>query len=71
LKTLTSAISQPYLVTSSRELVRLSDAQIIALNGKEVALRVLPEGSDFLMRWRFSHIQRFLKGKTVEPGDVT
>jgi hypothetical protein len=44
--------TQPYLVTSSRELVRLSDAQIISLNGKEVALRVLPEGSDFLMRWR-------------------
>jgi hypothetical protein len=62
--------TQPYLVTSSRELVRVSDAQIIALNGKEVALRVLPEGSDFLMRWRFSDIQRYLKGETVEPGDV-
>jgi hypothetical protein len=62
--------TQPYLVTSSRELVRLSDAQIISLNGKEVALRVLPEGSDFLMRWRFADIQRFLKGETVEPGQV-
>jgi DNA primase len=62
--------TQPYLVTSTRELVRISDAQIIPLNGKEVALRVLPEGSDFLMRWRFSDIQRFLKGETVEPGDV-
>lgn len=50
--------TQPYLVTSSRELVRVSDAQIIPLNGREVALRVLPEGSDFLMRWRFSDIQR-------------
>ncbi|NUQ06643.1 MAG: hypothetical protein HUU31_22350, partial [Anaerolineae bacterium] len=62
--------TQPYLVTSSRELVRVSDAQIIPLNGKEVALRVLPEGSDFLMRWRFSDIQRFLKGESVEPGQV-
>jgi hypothetical protein len=62
--------TQPYLVTSSRELVRVSDAQIIALEGKEVALRVLPEGSDFLMRWRFSDIQRFLNGENVQPGEV-
>jgi hypothetical protein len=62
--------TQPYLVTSSRELVRVSDAQIIPLDGREVALRVLPEGSDFLMRWRFSDIQRFLKGETVEAEQV-
>ena len=36
--------TQLYLVTSSRELVRVGDAQIIPLNGKEIALRVLPEG---------------------------
>jgi hypothetical protein len=62
--------TQPYLVTSSRKLVRVSDAQIIPLNGKEIALRVLPEGSDFLMRWRFSDIQRYLQGETTEPGQV-
>lgn len=62
--------TQPYLVTSSRELIRVSDAQIIPLDGKEVALRVLPEGSDFLMRWRFSDIQCFLKGETIDPGQV-
>lgn len=62
--------TQPYLVTSSRELVRVSDAQIIPLNGREVALRVLPEGSDFLMRWRFSDIQRYLKGESSDPGQV-
>lgn len=62
--------TQPYLVTSSRELVRVSDAQIIPINGKEIALRVLPEGSDFLMRWRFSDIQRYLKGETADPGQV-
>ena len=62
--------TQPYLVTSSRELVRVSDAQIIPLNGKEVALRVLPEGSDFLMRWRFSDIQRYLKGETLNTGQT-
>jgi hypothetical protein len=62
--------TQPYLVTSSRELVRVSDAQILALDGREVALRVLPEGSDFLMRWRFSDIQRFLKGESVEARAV-
>lgn len=62
--------TQPYLVTSSRELVRVSDAQIIPLNGKEIALRVLPEGSDFLMRWRFSDIQRYLQGETADAGQV-
>lgn len=31
---------------------------------------MLPEGSDFLMRWRFSDIRRYLKGETVEPGAV-
>lgn len=62
--------TQPYLVTSSRELRRLSDEQIILLNGKEVALRVIPEGCEFLMRWRFVDIQRFLQGANVEPGKV-
>ena len=62
--------TQPYLVTSSRQLLRLSDEQIIVLDGKEVALRVIPEGCDFLMRWRFADIQRFLKGETVDPGQV-
>lgn len=62
--------TQPYLVTSSRELLRLNDEQIINLNGKEVALRVIPEGCDFLMRWRFSDIQRYLKGEEIDPGAV-
>ena len=62
--------TQPYLVTSSRELMRLCDEQIVTLDSKEVALRVIPEGCDFLMRWRFADIQRFLKGESVEPGDV-
>jgi hypothetical protein len=62
--------TQPYLVTSSRELMRLFDEQIITLDGKEVALRVIPEGCDFLMRWRFADIQRFLNGESVEPGQV-
>ena len=62
--------TQPYLVTSSRELVRVSDAQIIPLNDKEIALRVLPEGSEFLMRWRFSDIQRYLDGETADAGQV-
>lgn len=54
---------QPYLVTSSRELRRLTDEQIIQLGGQEIALRVLPEGCEFLMRWRYSDIQRFLNGE--------
>lgn len=62
--------TQPYLVTSSRELRRLSDEQIILLNNQEVALRVIPEGCDFLMRWRFADIQRYLQGEIVEPGQV-
>lgn len=62
--------TQPYLVTASRELRRLTDEQIIPLNGHEVALRVIPEGSEFLMRWRFGDIQRFLSGETVSPSTV-
>lgn len=62
--------TQPYLVTSSRELMRLFDEQIVTLNGNEVALRIIPEGCEFLMRWRFADIQRFLKGESVEPGRV-
>jgi hypothetical protein len=61
---------QPYLVTSTRELRRLTDEQIITLNGQEVALKVIPEGSEFLMRWRHSDIKRFLDGETVGPGEV-
>jgi DNA primase len=61
---------QPYLVTSTRELRRLTDEQIISLNGQEIALKVIPEGSEFLMRWRHSDIKLFLSGETVEPGDV-
>jgi hypothetical protein len=61
---------QPYLVTSTRELRRLTDEQIISLNGQEVALKVIPEGSEFLMRWRHSDIKRFLEGETVAPGEV-
>jgi DNA primase len=61
---------QPYLVTSTRELRRLTNEQIISLNGQEVALKVIPEGSEFLMRWRHSDIKRFLEGETVAPGEV-
>jgi hypothetical protein len=62
--------TQPYLVTSSRELRRLNDEQIIPINGQEIALRVIPEGCDFLMRWRYNDIMRFLDGETVEPRTV-
>lgn len=62
--------TQPYLVTNTRELRRLSDEQIITISGQEVALKVIPEGSDFLMRWRYSDIRRFLEGETVAPGAV-
>ena len=61
---------QPYLVTSTRELIRLKDQQILTIHDQEIALRVVPEGSEFLMRWRYSDIQRFLKGEEVHPGDV-
>jgi hypothetical protein len=61
---------QPYLVTSQRELRRLDDAQIIELDGQEAALRVIPEGTEFLMRWRYRDIQRFLEGETVDPAQV-
>lgn len=62
--------TQPYLVTSTRELRRLSEQQIIQLNGQEVALRTLPDACEFLMRWRYRDVQRFLSGETVEPGAV-
>lgn len=61
---------QPYLVTSDRKLHRLADAQILTLNDKEVALRVIPEATEFLMRWRIGDIQRFLQGETVNPREV-
>ncbi|TVR20159.1 MAG: hypothetical protein EA396_11075 [Anaerolineaceae bacterium] len=59
---------QPYLVTSTRELKRVGDEQIIPMGGGEVALKALPEGSEFLMRWKYGDIQRFLQGETVAPG---
>jgi hypothetical protein len=62
--------SQPYLVTSDRKLYRLDTEQILALNGKEIALRVIPEASEFLMRWRTGDIQRFLEGEVVEPATI-
>lgn len=61
---------QPYLVTSTRELRRLTDEQIITISDKEVALKVIPEGSEFLMRWCYSDMRRYLEGETVEPGKV-
>jgi hypothetical protein len=62
--------TQPYLVTSTRELRRLSDEQIITINHQEVALKVIPDGSEFLMRWRYSDIRRYLDGETTQPGVV-
>ncbi|MBZ0283363.1 MAG: hypothetical protein K8L97_21685 [Anaerolineae bacterium] len=62
--------TQPYLVTSTRELRRLTEQQIIQLNGQDVALRTLPDACEFLMRWRYRDVQRFLSGEAVEPGTV-
>src|SRR5690606_22355038 len=62
--------TQPYLVTSTRELRRLSDEQIITISDQEVALKVIPDGSEFLMRWRYSDIRRYLDGETIQPGTV-
>ena len=56
--------TKPDLVTSSRERLRLNDEQIISLNDQELALRGLPEGCEFLMRWRFANIQWFLNGES-------
>ena len=60
----------PYLVTSTLELIRVSDQQILTIGGREIALRDLPYGGEFLMRWRYSDIQRFLAGETVHPGEL-
>src|SRR5690606_34473627 len=62
--------TQPYLVTSTRELRRLSDEQIITISDHEVALKVIPDGSGFLRRWRYSDIRRYLDGETITPGSV-
>lgn len=62
--------TQPYLVTSTRELRRLSEEQIITISNQEVALKVIPDGSEFLMRWRYSDIRRYLDGETIQPGAV-
>ncbi len=61
---------QPYLITSKREFKRLTDKQVLQIGGQEIALRVLPEGSEFLRRWRYSDIQRFLNGEAVSAGEV-
>jgi hypothetical protein len=61
---------QPYLVTSTREMRRLADEQIVTVNEQEVALKVLPEGTEFLMRWRYGDIKRFLDGEVYAPGEV-
>ena len=61
---------QPYLVTSGREMIRLNGQQILSVGGQEIALRVVPEGSEFLMRWRYQDIQRFLNGEAIQPGQV-
>ncbi len=61
---------QPYLITSAREMRRLADEQILKVADQEIALRVMPEGSEFLMRWRYSDIQKFLNGETTPPGEV-
>ena len=60
----------PYLVTSTRELIRLGEQQILTIGGREIALRDLPYGGEFLMRWRYSDIQHFLSGETVHPGEL-
>jgi hypothetical protein len=44
--------------------------QILRIRGQEIALRIVPQGSEFLMRWRYRDIQRFLQGEIVDPGDV-
>jgi len=62
--------TQPYLVTSTRELRRLSEEQIITISNQEVALKVIPDGSEFLMRWRYTDIRRYLDGETIQPGAV-
>jgi DNA phosphorothioation-dependent restriction protein DptG len=35
-----------------------------------IALKVIPEGSEFLMRWRYSDMRRFLEGETITPEEV-
>jgi hypothetical protein len=62
--------TQPYLVTSTRELRRLSEEQIITISNQEVALKVIPDGSEFLMRWRYTDIRRYLDGESIQPGAV-
>ncbi len=59
---------QQQLVTSTRELRRLSNEEIIHVNQQEVTLKVIPEGSEFLMRWRYGDIKRFLGRRTCRTG---
>ena len=61
---------QPYLVTSTRELIRLTDQQIVTVGGREIALRDVPGGGEFLLRWRYHDLQRFLAGEAIHPGEV-
>ena len=60
----------PYMVTSERELIRLDKSQLIQIGKQKVALRVVPEGTEFLQRWRYRDIQRYLQGEAVSPQEV-
>jgi hypothetical protein len=58
---------QPHLVTSTRQLIPIEGAGVLALNGQQLVLRepptVLPQPS----RWAYPHLWRFLEGETPDP----
>jgi len=61
---------QPYLVTSTRELLPLEEGATLQLGGRSVVIREWPGALGRSPRWEYRHIQGFLQGYTPQPQEV-
>ncbi len=61
---------QPYLVTSTRELLPLQEGTALELDGRSLVVREWPSALGRSPRWEYGHIQAFLQGDTPQPQDV-
>lgn len=61
---------QPYLVTSTRELLPIEEGEALELGGRSVVVREWPAALGRSPRWEYGHIQTFLHGYTPQPQEV-
>ena len=61
---------QPYLVTSTRELLSIEEGAALELGGKSVVIREWPAALGRSPRWEYRHIRAFLNGYTPQPQGV-